>query len=74
MKKKVNEMARRFTDFRVEELEEWVLQDVLGTGNCVCGTEGDCVCDGSGNGSCDPDDDPDGPILGLPCSGTPCAE
>lgn len=73
MKKKVNEMARRFTDFRVEELEEWLLQDVLGTGNCVCGSEGDCVCDGSGNGSCDPDDEPGGPILGIPCSGNPCA-
>lgn len=74
MKKRVDDLAREFQDFRVEELEECLLEDVLGAGDCVCGTEGDCSCGGSGNGVCDPDDDPGGPILGLPCSGTPCAE
>lgn len=69
MKKRSEDLARELTDFRVLELEESCLADVLGAGNCVCDGEGNCVCEGGGNGVCDPEEVPPGPDNSVcPCA------
>lgn len=69
MKKRSEDLARELTGFRVLELEETCLADVLGAGNCVCDSEGDCVCGGGGNGVCDPEEPPPGPYNSVcPCA------
>lgn len=62
--KKANELAKKFTNFRVQELEDACLVDVMGAGDCVCGCGeesngvcdcggGDCVCGCEGNAVCE---------------------